>query len=177
MNEADSQVSRAVASLASFKGSKINESFIEHQLHSWQAHLERISPFLLEGGVWWREFNGIYYFMDGDDDRNYHSQDLTLLHFKTSSLDDVVIRQKKSWKQILDQFIPLPTPKVHIYYTDGKPTGTRIFSTISSQISSPPLSHSSGSMSSGSSPVSHSSGSMSSGSTPLSHSSGTVGNG
>ena len=70
VKEADSQVSRAAANLASFKGSKISKSFIEHRLHSWQAHLEKISPFLLEGeGVWWREFNGIYYFMDGDDDR------------------------------------------------------------------------------------------------------------
>jgi hypothetical protein len=124
VNEADSQVSRAAANLAPFKGSKFSKSFIEYRLHSWQAHLERISPFLLEGGVWWREFNGIYYFMDGDDDRNYHSQGPILLHFKTSSLDDVVNRQKKSWKQILDQFIPLPTPKVHIYDTDGTPTGT-----------------------------------------------------
>ena len=78
MNEADSQVSRAAANLTSFKGSKISKSFIEHRLHSWQAHLERISPFLLERGVWWREFNGIYYFMDGDDDRNYDSQGPTL---------------------------------------------------------------------------------------------------
>ena len=104
VNEADSQVSKAAANLSAFKGSKFSKCFVEYRLHSWQAHLERISPFLLEGeGVWWREFNGIYYFMDGDDDPNYHSQGPTLLHFTTSSLDDVVNRHKKSWKQILDQ--------------------------------------------------------------------------
>ena len=79
MNEADSQVSRAAANLAAFKGSNFTKHFVEYRLHSWQAHLERISPFLLEGeGVWWREFNGNYHFMNGDDDPNYHSQGPTL---------------------------------------------------------------------------------------------------
>ena len=82
VNEADSQVSKAAANLSAFKESKFSKCFVEYRLHSWQAHLERISPFLLEGeGVWWREFNGIYYFMDGDDDPNYHSQGLTLTFY------------------------------------------------------------------------------------------------
>ena len=136
VNEADSQVSRAAANIAAFKGSKFSKCFVEYRLHSWQAHLERISLFLLEGeGVWWKEFNGIYYFMDGDDDPNYHSHGPTLLHFRTASLNDVVTRQKNSWKQILDQFIPLPTQKVYTYDTDGNPTATRVFPTISTHMS------------------------------------------
>ena len=113
--------------------------------------------------------------MDGDDDPNYHSQGPTLLHF-TSSLDDVVNRPKKSWKQILDQFIPLPTPKVHIYDRDGNHSETRVFATIPTHMSDQfsytmsctgSFPHSSD-PSSSASPLSRSSHSSSSGS-PLSH--------
>ena len=56
VNEADSQVSRAAKSLPQCNGSTFSKKFVKKRIQSWQAHLERISSFLVEGeGVWWRE--------------------------------------------------------------------------------------------------------------------------
>ena len=89
VNEADSQVSRAAKRLPQCNGSTFSKKFVKKGIQSWQAHLERISPFLVEGGVWWKEFGDNYIFRDGDNDPNYHTQGPTLLHFRTSSLKDV----------------------------------------------------------------------------------------
>ena len=72
------QVSKAAATLTAFKGSKVQEMFCKI-----------LTTQLV--GVWCRKIDGIYYFMDP----NYHSKGPTLLHFKTSSLDDMVNRQEK----------------------------------------------------------------------------------
>ena len=134
VNEADSQVSKAGANLTKFKGSKFTKPFVECRIQSWQAHLERISHFLVEGeGVWWREYDNVYYFKDGDDNPKYNSQGPQLLHFRTATLDDVLSRQKKCWKHIVENFTVLPTPRVSIFDTEGKLTETRTFPTISQE--------------------------------------------
>ena len=132
VNEADSQVSRAAKNLTRFNGSTFSKKFVKKRIQSWQAHLERISPFLAEG-VWWREFCDNYLFRDGDNDPDYHSQGPTLLHFRNSSLEDVANRQKAKWKQIIDQHVHLPTTSISIYDQDGKLKETRTFSTVAIQ--------------------------------------------
>ena len=112
-------------------GLTFSKKFVKKRIQSWQAHLERISPFLVEG-VWWREFGDNYIFRDGDNDPNYHTQGPTLLHFRTSSLKDVSERQKAAWKQIIDQHVHLPTSSISIYDQNGKLKGTRTFTTVAS---------------------------------------------
>ena len=59
VNEADSQISKAALNVDNVEGSTFAKHFIAQRKHSWQAHLERVSPFLLEGeGVWWNEEGG-----------------------------------------------------------------------------------------------------------------------
>ena len=120
INEADSQVSKAAACLDQVSGTSISKSFVRTRLHSWQAHLERISPFLVEKRAWWTETTTTYEFKDGDDDQCYHPEGPDLLHFSTSSLKDVTKRQVKAWKHIADNSTPLPTPSICLYKEDGQ---------------------------------------------------------
>ena len=51
------------------RGTVIPDNYIESRKSSFQAHLERISNFLIPGpGVWWEKGNGTVVFRDGDKD-------------------------------------------------------------------------------------------------------------
>ena len=56
MTQQDSMVKRAAAGLKAFGPTKFPKTFIAERTSSWQAHMERISHYLLEGeGIWWKE--------------------------------------------------------------------------------------------------------------------------
>ena len=121
VNEADSQVSKAALNVHIVEGSTFAKRFITQRKHSWQAHLERISPFLLEGeGVWWNEEGDSYKFYDGATDPPYHSQGPKLLHFRDATIENVIQRQRDCWKKAIDQSIPLPTTILSTYDDQGE---------------------------------------------------------
>ena len=78
--KSDSQV-QATSNLERFSGSMVSKSFISTRNHCWQAHVERISPFLVYGkGVWWFEMAD-YHFLDGATDPESHLEGPILLHY------------------------------------------------------------------------------------------------
>ena len=51
----DSMVSKAASKLSPSTGTFISDTFLSSRLSSWQAHLMRISSYLMHGeGVWWK---------------------------------------------------------------------------------------------------------------------------
>lgn len=89
----------------------MNKQFISKRKHSWQAHLERISPFLLAGkGIWWDEAQdgSRYIFFDGKDKPEYHREGPQLLHFRNATIKDVIHRQNEAWQAILEGEIQIP---------------------------------------------------------------------
>ena len=91
-------------------------------MKSRQAHLQRISRFLLPGeGVWWEKTENGYHFFDGDEDLETHSEGPLLLHHRSVLLEEVGKQQRVAWKFILDHGIPLPTPRLYLYDEDGNP--------------------------------------------------------
>ena len=102
IQNSDSQVQRAASNLKQFGGTLFSKSFVSKRNHSLQAHLERISPFLLPGkGVWWLEVDECYQFLDGATDPEYHTEGPELLHYRSSTLKDVTRRQTDCWKIIV----------------------------------------------------------------------------
>ena len=124
VHEADSQVSRAAASLPQIGRTVMSKQFIRARKHSWQAHLERISPFLVHKGEWWTETADAYEFMDGESDPECHLGGPELLHFSTTTLGAVVQRQRACWKQIADAQVPLPAQDISLYTDEGLFTET-----------------------------------------------------
>ena len=64
------------------KGTVIPDNYIESRKSSFQAHLERISNFLITGpGVWWEKGNGTVVFRDSNKDLCFREQGPSLRHF------------------------------------------------------------------------------------------------
>lgn len=83
----NSAVSKASKQVPPYKGTIISRYFLDSHLQSWQAHLERISPYLEHGeGVWWQEVEGGYKFFDSDSDSECNSHGPGLMHFRSSTI-------------------------------------------------------------------------------------------
>ena len=121
IQNSDSQVRRAASNLERFSGTVISKSFTSTRNHSWQAHLERISPFLVHGkGVWWLETEDDYRFLDGATDPEYHQEGPLLLHYRSSTLQDVSHRQRDCWQTILTDSVEVPSQTINIYDGEGE---------------------------------------------------------
>ena len=99
------------------------QEFIQDRKDSWQAHLVRISPFLVAGEVWWNETEGGYEFFDGEDDSNTHSNDGFTLHFREHTVGDVEHRRDACWSKILREKILLPAEEIKVYDREGNSIG------------------------------------------------------
>ena len=116
----DSRVSKLSKQICpNYKGTSIPQSFIESRpSSSWQAHLERIAPFLMMGpGYWWEEIGESVNFHDGDDDENYDKPQL--LHFRSSQISAAADRSKEAWDNILQQKVCIPTTLIKMYDSKG----------------------------------------------------------
>lgn len=103
-----SKVSAASAHMPAYTGTQVTKEFIQSRRHSWQAHLERISNYLVLGpGVWWREEAKGYTFHDGDTDSNFRNAGSRLCHFRDTILKDVADTKTRLWNTILVSNTPL----------------------------------------------------------------------
>ena len=77
----DSIVPRLSKQVPPYKGTYVPKSFVNSRIQNWQAHLERISPYLEHGeGVWWQAAEGGHTFFDSDGDSEYNSHGPDLMH-------------------------------------------------------------------------------------------------
>lgn len=127
--EQESIVKSVSSKVPTYTGTAIEKSFINKRLSSWQAHLERISTYLICGqGIWWEENQDSYIFYDSDSNVNYHPEGPTLMHFRDSNLSEVETLAKDTWKDIVHKKTPLPSPSIKLYDDQGNYKGTRKFS-------------------------------------------------
>ena len=116
VKKGDSQVSYVANDLPEVSGTKVKTSFIMQREDSWQVHLQRISPFLVDGvDVWWSHTNNGFIFKDGDTDPENSSDVLLLLHHRYHTVKDVEQRRDECWKKILDEKIILPAHSIKLY--------------------------------------------------------------
>ena len=90
-NHGEARVKRVAAALPSFPGTTVSESFVNGCCgnSSWQAHLERISHYLLCGeGIWWKKVGSSFMFFNADD-AEFRPQGPPLLLFHSTLLSDI----------------------------------------------------------------------------------------
>ena len=127
----EGRVSQIASHLPKYPGTRLSKTFIQHHLSSWQAHLKRISTFLLMGkGVWWKTDNDYYVFSDSSEDPEYLAEGPPLLHFRNTQLQDVSTQSKACWETLIANKIELPTPQVRLYDDNGMPSGTINFESV-----------------------------------------------
>ena len=101
-----------------------NTSFAHSEINSneYQAHLERISDFLLPGeGIWWHYDDEIMsiVFHDGKDEPNDRIQGPKLHHFRSSTFASERNYLKEQWIKCLESEVVLPTCKIKIFDENG----------------------------------------------------------
>ena len=103
------RVSKEASGVPPFKGSLLKKGFIEKVCASFQAHIERISRFLLPGkGVWWDEVDNGIVFKDGDYDPKFRDEGPQLLHFCDSTLNYVQQSANLAWQQVVQTRVQIP---------------------------------------------------------------------
>ena len=134
----DSQVSHVANDLPQLSGTRVKTSFIKQREDSWQVHLQRISPFLVDGvDVWWSHTINGFVFHDGDTDPANSSEALSLLHHRFHSVKDVEQRRDECWKKILDEKINLPAHSIKLYDSDGNKTERMVYQNKSDPSTAP----------------------------------------
>ena len=120
--QADSIVAKAGKDVPKYSGTVLLREFIEHRERSWQCHLRRISHYLVHGkGVWWKETEGGYQFLDGDDDLTVHTEGPHLRHFRSVQLKEVTVHSCTVWDETLAAKVELPTSGIMLYDKNGNP--------------------------------------------------------
>ena len=121
VENSDSQVGQIAKHLPQFPGTTIKFSFLRSRESSWQAHLVRISPFLLQGkGAWWELKSNGFLFYDGDNDNNYRYQP-KLLHFREHNVKDIEERQLEKDKVLI------PANSIKLFDSHGKLIGRMVY--------------------------------------------------
>ena len=92
-----------------YSGTFIAKSFIEDRSHSWQAHLKRISSYLILGKVWWKVTENGFSFNDSDSDMDYYPQGPSLCHYRSSTLEDIEKKSNDNWEKIIQSDCEVPT--------------------------------------------------------------------
>ncbi len=128
-NDTSSRVSKEAKAMGvTTHNTTIPGSFLSGRMSSWQAHLERISTFLLRGkGTWWTSSGDAYEFLDGSEEIESRPEGPTLHHFRDTALKEVYQEKKSVWQLIIEEEVVLPTPFIKLYDTDGNCVGRRSF--------------------------------------------------
>ena len=129
LRTAETRIQKEANQLVVTQNTTIDTDFITARISSWQAHLQRVSRYLVCGeGIWWHEIEGRgYEFHDGNHSPDFHVQGPDLLHFRHTSLKDLEEKIAKAWEQVLHENITLPTPYIKLYDKEGQLTGYKYF--------------------------------------------------
>ena len=85
--------------------------------------------------MWWQTDGEYYMFSDSSEDPEYRTEGPTLLHFRSTLLQEVPARAEACWETIISKKVELPTPQVRLYDSSGMPTGFICFESIPSTAS------------------------------------------
>ena len=92
----------------------IKKLFVKHRKSSWQLHLKRISPFLINGeGIWWTHTENGFHFFDGESTLAF-SSDSPLLHFRRHTMKSVEERREECWNKIVSEYVVIPAINIKL---------------------------------------------------------------
>ncbi|XP_048587968.1 uncharacterized protein LOC125572131 isoform X1 [Nematostella vectensis] len=120
LSEQVSKINSIAKSSSALSNSIIPNRYILRHPNDCQAHLERISDFLLCGeGVWWRQVASGVEFFDGPQELGSRTAGPPLHHFRSQTIKSERSYLQECWDKCLTNDIPIPHYKVKIYDDDG----------------------------------------------------------
>ena len=88
-------------------------------MHSWQAHLKRISSYLVNSKVWWDQTANGFIFKDGDLDVDFRPEGPFLSHFRSASIKSIERKSNEIWTTILQDKTEIPISLIRLYDDSG----------------------------------------------------------
>ena len=124
LHQSNSRIAKSASELPHFKGTVFSADFIRKHKYGYQAHLQRIGHFLVQGkGVWWHEgVDGSVCFHDGHDHSEFSNAGPELLHFRNSDMEDVTRCSKACWQEAIEQRVSLPIDVIRCFDSNGEVT-------------------------------------------------------
>ena len=106
----ETSVSKLADSLPPYGNIIISGDLLKKHIRSWQAHLERISDFLLPGkGAWWRhDEKGNVEFLDREKAASSQTGGPVLHHFRSSTFKREEEYLQKCWNKCLENRVTFP---------------------------------------------------------------------
>ena len=97
-----------------------SDSILQKISEHYQAHLERISDYLIPGpGVWWKRVPRGIMFLDGSNEDDFKDPGPVLHHFKSMSLNDIDTYLQQQWEICCTSDVELPAVYLRYYGQDG----------------------------------------------------------
>ena len=117
------EISNLAKSLPPPTNTRIPLHLVKQHNSDWQAYLQRISDFLLEGeGVWWCTDGEDILFNDITNSPRITDHGLQLHHFRSSSLKEEDAYLQKCWEECIANDIQLPTEVIKVDDPDNHDT-------------------------------------------------------
>ena len=112
----ESEVKKLHQTIGSRCNTIYSNSFITRHAPQYQAHLERISDYLLPGeGTWWKQNKVGVEFLDGEVENNVSEKGPKLMHFRTTSMRDIEIYLQQKWEDCILSRVKLPANDIQHY--------------------------------------------------------------
>ena len=116
----ESQVSRLAHSLPLQSNTRVPKELIKKHSRSWQAHLERISDFLLPGeGVWGCQDDEFVEFFDACSEPEFREEGPKLHHFRSTNFKNEEEYLMKCWQECVETEVIIPAHLIRTEDQDG----------------------------------------------------------
>ena len=120
-HDQNSRIGLRAADLPEYVGSVFTPKWIKKRPFAWQAHLKRITHFLIHGkGAWWTTSElGNVHFHDGESHSDCYPAGPHVLHADSSLLEDANVRSTKCWYDCISLGVHLPIESIRLYNGSG----------------------------------------------------------
>ena len=116
----ENEVSKLAQILPPKTNTLIPNYWMENCPIHYQAHLERIGDYLIQGqGIWWRYIDTGVEFFDIESPANSNPPTPSLQHFRTASLNDVDMYLLAKWEKCIEEDVQLPAKHIRTYEAGG----------------------------------------------------------
>ena len=120
LRQVNSRIALSGKKLPPFPGTVFKADFVKNRVHSYQAHLQKIGHFLVqgEGVLWHKASDGSFHCHDGYD-VDFANAGPQLLHFRNAQLEDVLRQSNDCWQEAVERKTILPLNVVRHFDSHG----------------------------------------------------------
>ena len=116
----ESEIKSLAKAVGPMKNTVIPQKIMDSYSAHYQAHLERISDYLIPGpGVWWKRTSEQVEFLDGTDEEAFKEAGPQLLHFRSTSTAEIDLYLFNHWESLCISQTELPAFHIRHYNEHG----------------------------------------------------------